>query len=49
MALAGWLLCGAILLAKHRGRHADTRFHHLCAGSAFPGRSAFGSCAWRWG
>ena len=29
MALAGWLLCGAILLAKHRGRHADTRFHHL--------------------
>lgn len=29
MALAGWLLYGAILLAKHRGRHADTRFHHL--------------------
>ena len=29
MALTGWLLCGAILLAKHRGRHADTRFHHL--------------------
>lgn len=29
LALAGWLLCGAILLAKHRGRHADTRFHHL--------------------
>lgn len=29
MALAGWLVCGAILLAKHRGRHADTRFHHL--------------------
>lgn len=28
-SLAGWLLCGAILLAKHRGRHADTRFHHL--------------------
>lgn len=29
LTLAGWLLCGAILLAKHRGRHADTRFHHL--------------------
>lgn len=29
LALAGWLLCGAVLLAKHRGRHADTRFHHL--------------------
>ena len=29
MALTGWLVCGAILLAKHRGRHADTRFHHL--------------------
>lgn len=29
LTLAGWLVCGAILLAKHRGRHADTRFHHL--------------------
>lgn len=29
LTLAGWLLCGAVLLAKHRGRHADTRFHHL--------------------
>lgn len=29
LTLAGWLLCGAVLLAKHRGRHVDTRFHHL--------------------
>lgn len=29
MALAEWLVRGAVLLAKHRGRHADTRFHHL--------------------
>lgn len=29
MALTGWFVCGAILLAKHRKHHADTRFHHL--------------------
>lgn len=29
MALAGWLICGAILFAKHRGRHPQARLHHL--------------------
>lgn len=29
MALAGYLLCGAILFAKHRKRSPEARFHHL--------------------
>ena len=28
MALAGYLLCGAILFVKHRKRNPDARFHH---------------------
>lgn len=29
LALAGGVLCGAVLLAKHRHRHRDVRFHHV--------------------
>lgn len=29
MALAGYLICGAILFAKHRHQHKTTRFHHV--------------------
>ena len=29
MALTGYLICGAILLAKHRHQHKTTRFHHV--------------------
>ncbi len=29
MALAGYLICGAILFAKHRNQHTTTRFHHV--------------------
>ena len=29
LALVGYLICGAILFAKHRGQHKTTRFHHL--------------------
>ena len=29
LALAGYLLCGAILFAKHREQHKTTRFHHV--------------------
>ena len=29
LALVGYLICGAILFAKHRDRHKTTRFHHV--------------------
>ncbi len=29
MALVGYLICGAILFAKHRHHHKTTRFHHV--------------------
>lgn len=29
MALAGYVICGAILFAKHRKQHQTTRFHHV--------------------
>ena len=29
LALVGYLICGAILFAKHRNRHKTTRFHHV--------------------
>lgn len=29
LALAGYLICGAILAAKHRDQHRTTRFHHV--------------------
>ena len=29
MALVGYLICGAILFAKHRHQHKATRFHHV--------------------
>ena len=29
LALAGYLICGAILFAKHRNQHKTTRFHHV--------------------
>ena len=29
MALVGYLICGAILVAQHRGQHQTTRFHHV--------------------
>ena len=29
MALVGYLICGAILFAKHRHQHTATRFHHV--------------------
>lgn len=29
MALTGYLICGAILFAKHRNRHPKARLHHL--------------------
>lgn len=29
MALVGYLICSAILLAKHRHQHKETRFHHV--------------------
>ncbi len=29
MALVGYLICGAILFAKHRHQHTTTRFHHV--------------------
>lgn len=29
LALVGYLICGAILFAKHRDRHRATRFHHV--------------------
>lgn len=29
MALVGYVICGAILFAKHRQHHRDTRFHHV--------------------
>ena len=29
MALVGYLICGAILFAKHRHQHKTTRFHHV--------------------
>ena len=29
VALVGYLICGAILFAKHRHQHTTTRFHHV--------------------
>ena len=29
LAVVGWLICGAILFAKHRHQHPTTRFHHV--------------------
>lgn len=29
MALVGYMICGAILFAKHRHQHKTTRFHHV--------------------
>ena len=29
LALAGYLICGAILFARHRHQHKTTRFHHV--------------------
>lgn len=29
LALFGYLICGAILYAKHKGRHKDVRFHEI--------------------
>ena len=29
LALVGYLICGAILFAKHRNQHKTTRFHHV--------------------
>lgn len=29
LALVGYLICGAILFAKHRDQHKNTRFHHV--------------------
>ena len=29
LALAGYLICGAILFAKHRNQHKTTRLHHV--------------------
>ena len=29
LALVGYLICGAILFAKHRHKHSDVRFHHV--------------------
>lgn len=29
LALVGYLICGAILFAKHRDQHTATRFHHV--------------------
>lgn len=29
LALVGYVICGAILVAKHRGQHSGTRFHHV--------------------
>lgn len=29
LALVGYLICGGILIAKHRGQHRTTRFHHV--------------------
>ena len=29
LALTGYLICGAILFAKHRNQHKTTRFHHV--------------------
>ena len=29
LALAGYLICGAILFAKHRHQHKNIRFHHV--------------------
>lgn len=29
LALVGYLICGGILIAKHRGQHHTTRFHHV--------------------
>ena len=29
MAVVGYLICGAILFAKHRHQHKTTRFHHV--------------------
>ena len=29
LALVGYLICGAILFAKHRDQHKATRFHHV--------------------
>ena len=29
LALTGYLICGAILFAKHRDQHKTTRFHHV--------------------
>ena len=31
LALTGYLICGAILFAKHRNQHKATRFHHVIA------------------
>ena len=32
LALVGYLICGAILFAKHRHQHKTTRFHHVVRG-----------------
>ena len=29
LAVAGYVICGGILLLKHRGQHKATRFHHV--------------------
>lgn len=46
LALAGYLLCGAILFAKHREQHKTTRFHHVVRKFELSKPSVCGSCAW---
>lgn len=29
LAVVGWMICGAMLFAKHRHQHRTTRFHHV--------------------
>ena len=47
MALAGYLICGAILFAKHRNQHTTTRFHHVMRRFDLSTRFIYGSCVWR--
>ena len=38
MALVGYGVCGAILIAKHRHQHKETRFHHVVKGFDLTGQ-----------
>lgn len=38
MALVGYGICGAILIAKHRHQHKETRFHHVVKGFDLTGQ-----------